>query len=105
MQAPVLSKSLWKPMFATRNASQKRRRTATQLMKATLREKESATPHTKVAKRLTMTGTENFHYAIPLYKDITIASTMGIATTLQKSVGSPSTSTKDAHYMKGRTDL
>eukprot|EP00957_Ditylum_brightwellii_P177686 13534901-Ditylum_brightwellii.AAC.1 len=29
---------------------------------------------------------------------------MGIATTPQKSVGSPSASTKDAHAMKGRKD-
>eukprot|EP00957_Ditylum_brightwellii_P155888 11866978-Ditylum_brightwellii.AAC.1 len=38
-------------------------------------------------------------------EDVTIASTMSIATTPQKSVGSPPTSTKDACTMKDKTDF
>eukprot|EP00957_Ditylum_brightwellii_P028344 2140578-Ditylum_brightwellii.AAC.1 len=45
----------------------------------------SAKPNVKLAKRLTMTGDEILHDVIPMDKDITIASTMGIATTPQKS--------------------
>eukprot|EP00957_Ditylum_brightwellii_P138171 10532992-Ditylum_brightwellii.AAC.1 len=37
-------------------------------------------------------------------EDVTIASTTGIATTPQKSVGSPPIGTKDALIMKGRTN-
>eukprot|EP00957_Ditylum_brightwellii_P204680 15340390-Ditylum_brightwellii.AAC.1 len=37
-------------------------------------------------------------------KDVTIANTMGIATTPQKSIGSQLTGTKDTCIMKGRTD-
>eukprot|EP00957_Ditylum_brightwellii_P186071 14166871-Ditylum_brightwellii.AAC.1 len=86
------------------NANQKKLRKAVQLARATLREEGNVKPNTNLAKLLTMTGDKILHDVILIAKDITIASTMGIATTLQKSVGSPSTSAKDAHIMKGRTD-
>eukprot|EP00957_Ditylum_brightwellii_P076205 5792698-Ditylum_brightwellii.AAC.1 len=73
-------------------------------MRATPREEGSAKPNAKLAKRLTMTGTKTLHYVIPMTKGVTIASTMGIATTSQKSVGSPSTGARDTCTMKGRTD-
>eukprot|EP00957_Ditylum_brightwellii_P142006 10819146-Ditylum_brightwellii.AAC.1 len=49
-----------------------------------------------------MTGNKILHDIIPMAEDITITSTMGIATTPQKSVRSPSTGAKDALTMKGR---
>eukprot|EP00957_Ditylum_brightwellii_P150281 11444710-Ditylum_brightwellii.AAC.1 len=74
-------------------------------MRATPREEGSAKSNTKLAKRLTVTGTENPHDVIPMAKDITIASAMGIATTPWKSVGSPSTGARDACAIKGRQIL
>eukprot|EP00957_Ditylum_brightwellii_P035005 2653434-Ditylum_brightwellii.AAC.1 len=73
-------------------------------MKATLREEGSARPNAKLAKRLTVTGTKNPHNITPMSKDITIASTMGIATMSHKSVGSPSIGIKDTFAMKVSTD-
>eukprot|EP00957_Ditylum_brightwellii_P122427 9334983-Ditylum_brightwellii.AAC.1 len=58
----------------------------------------------KARKRLIVTGDRILHDVIPMAKDITIASTMGIAITLQKSVGSLSTGAKDTRAIKGRTD-
>eukprot|EP00957_Ditylum_brightwellii_P158017 12028416-Ditylum_brightwellii.AAC.1 len=79
-----------KPVFATRNASQKNLRKAAQLIRATPREEGSAEPNAKLAKRLAMTGDKILHDSTPMAEDITIASTMGIATTPQKSAGLPS---------------
>eukprot|EP00957_Ditylum_brightwellii_P205719 15345090-Ditylum_brightwellii.AAC.2 len=87
-QAPVQSKSLLKPVFATRNASQKRLRKAAQLVRATPREEKSAKPNAKLAKRPTTTRTENPHSVILMAKEVAISSTMGITTTPQRSVGS-----------------
>eukprot|EP00957_Ditylum_brightwellii_P154604 11766840-Ditylum_brightwellii.AAC.1 len=89
-QAPVQ-----KPVFAIRNASRKRLRKAAQLVKYTPRDEEITKPNAKLAKRLTMTGTKNPHNITPMSEDITIASTIGIATTPLKSVGSPSTGSRD----------
>eukprot|EP00957_Ditylum_brightwellii_P154859 11786197-Ditylum_brightwellii.AAC.1 len=58
----------------------------------------------KASKNLTLTGDKILHNIIPMAGDITIASTMGIVTTPQKTVGSPSISAKDTSTMKGRTD-
>eukprot|EP00957_Ditylum_brightwellii_P079004 6008852-Ditylum_brightwellii.AAC.1 len=66
----------WKPVFSTRSVSQKKLRKAVQLMRATLREDESAKPNTKLAKRLTVTGDKILHVVIQMSKDVTIASTM-----------------------------
>eukprot|EP00957_Ditylum_brightwellii_P181488 13824638-Ditylum_brightwellii.AAC.1 len=65
----------------------------------------SAKSNAKLAKRFTVIGTKNPHYVTPMSEDVTIASTMSIATAPQKSVGSPSTSAKDTLAMKGRADL
>eukprot|EP00957_Ditylum_brightwellii_P011192 847512-Ditylum_brightwellii.AAC.1 len=78
-------KKLQKPVFAARNVSQKKLRRATHLVRATLREEGSAKPNTKLAKRLTVTRDKILHNIITVAKDVTIASTMGIATTPQKS--------------------
>jgi hypothetical protein len=50
---------LQKPLFPTRNASQKRLRKAAHLVRATPREEGSTKPNTKLAKRPTVTGTKN----------------------------------------------
>eukprot|EP00957_Ditylum_brightwellii_P098802 7526850-Ditylum_brightwellii.AAC.2 len=87
-----------------KNASQKKLRKAAQLVRAIPREEGSTNPNVKHAKRLTVTGDEILHDVILMTKDVSIASTMGIATTPQMSVGSPSNGTKDTHDMKGKTD-
>eukprot|EP00957_Ditylum_brightwellii_P081247 6180417-Ditylum_brightwellii.AAC.1 len=61
-------------------------------------------PNAKLAKRLTMTRDKILHNVIPMAKDVTVANTMCIATTPQKSVRSSSTGTKDTRTLKGRTD-
>ena len=58
---------LQKPVFPTRNASQKRLRKAAHLVRATPREEGSTKPNTKLAKRPTVTGTKNLHNAIRRY--------------------------------------
>eukprot|EP00957_Ditylum_brightwellii_P051165 3878778-Ditylum_brightwellii.AAC.1 len=98
---PEEEEILEKPLFATRNMSQKRLRKAVQHVKATPREEGSTKLNTKLTKSHTMVGTKNTCNITPMFNDVTIASTMGIATTPQKSVGSPSTSAKDTLAMKG----
>eukprot|EP00957_Ditylum_brightwellii_P164382 12514697-Ditylum_brightwellii.AAC.2 len=46
------SNNLWKPVFATKKASQKNLRKPAQLVRATPREEGSASPNAKQAKRL-----------------------------------------------------
>eukprot|EP00957_Ditylum_brightwellii_P158961 12099142-Ditylum_brightwellii.AAC.1 len=76
IQAPTGSKCLQKPVFAMRNASQKKPRKAVQLVRATPREEGSTEPNTKLAKRFTVTGDKILHDIIPMTEDIIIASTM-----------------------------
>eukprot|EP00957_Ditylum_brightwellii_P040821 3090098-Ditylum_brightwellii.AAC.2 len=52
-----------------------------------------------------MNGDEILYNIILVVEDITIASTMGIATLQWMRVESSSTSAKEAHAIKGRTDL
>eukprot|EP00957_Ditylum_brightwellii_P060112 4564864-Ditylum_brightwellii.AAC.2 len=68
-------------MFATRSASQKDLRKQAQLIRATPRKEGSARPNVKQAKRLTMIRDKILHNVTPMAMDITIESTMGIATT------------------------
>eukprot|EP00957_Ditylum_brightwellii_P134382 10244921-Ditylum_brightwellii.AAC.1 len=74
-----------------------------QLIRATPREEGSTKPNAKQAKRLTITGDKILHDVILMAKDVTIASTMGIAFTQQMSAESPSTGAKEVCAMKGRS--
>eukprot|EP00957_Ditylum_brightwellii_P088676 6753528-Ditylum_brightwellii.AAC.1 len=88
MQAPGSSRNLQKPVFVTKSSSQKHLRKLAQLVKATLREDGSARPSAKQAKKFIMIGDEIPHNVIQMAKYVTIASTMGIATTQQMSARS-----------------
>eukprot|EP00957_Ditylum_brightwellii_P015028 1133725-Ditylum_brightwellii.AAC.2 len=91
-------------VFNASSSTIKKLKKAVQLVKATPREEGSTKPNAKLVKRLTMTGTKNLYNVTPMSKDVTIASTMGIATTPWKSVRLPSIGAKETLTMKGSTN-
>eukprot|EP00957_Ditylum_brightwellii_P211252 15365953-Ditylum_brightwellii.AAC.1 len=75
-----------------------------QLVRATPKQRGSTRPNAKQTKRLTAKGGKLLHDVIEKVEDVNIASTMGIATTPQMSVTSPSVGSKDACTMNRRKD-
>eukprot|EP00957_Ditylum_brightwellii_P171317 13041522-Ditylum_brightwellii.AAC.1 len=74
------------------------------LVRATPKERGNKMPDVKQVKRLTMIGDDLLHNIIQMVEDITIASTMGIATTPLMSADSTSTGTREARIMNRRAD-
>eukprot|EP00957_Ditylum_brightwellii_P179403 13666830-Ditylum_brightwellii.AAC.1 len=79
-----------------------RKKRKVQLVRATLKERGSTRQNAKRMKRLTAKGGKLLHNIIKKVEDISIASTMGIATTPQISVTSPSTGANDICAMNVR---